>query len=59
MKNYNIYITDRKTNESFILESGVTERQAESFCESWGWFYCDENGKTWYLGYGIETENYN
>lgn len=54
MKNYNVYITDRKTKEVQVLESGLTEKQAEKFCEEWGWMYTDENGKTFWLGYGNE-----
>ena len=54
---YNIIITDRITKEEMVLTTKNTEKSAESFCEAWGWFYTDENNKTFWLGYEEVTEN--
>ena len=56
MENFTVYIRDRATKERFVYAEELTEKQAESMCEAWGWFYCDENGKTWYMEYDNENE---
>lgn len=33
------------------LEIFKTEKEALKFCEMWGWSYCDEDGKSWWLDY--------
>lgn len=49
MSHWNVNIIDRKTKEKSILESGLTEKQAECICESWGWMYTDEHDTTYWL----------
>lgn len=50
---YNIIITNRRTGEQSILESNLTEQQAEKMCEEWGWMYSDDNN-TYYMSYNIK-----
>lgn len=38
---YRVIATAKGTKETIILESGLTEKQALKFCESWGWSYDD------------------
>ncbi len=53
---YKVYIINKKTGQQVeVLERGLTERQAESFCESWGWNYCDENGVNFWIEYDVEN----
>ena len=54
MKNFTVYMVDKKTKERFIYDYALTERQAEKACEEWSWNYCDENGKSWWLEYDNE-----
>ena len=44
-----VVIINKRTKEEKVLESGLTEKEAESFCEAWGWYYTDETGKTFWL----------
>lgn len=48
---YNIIIIDKITKKSSVLDVVKTEEEAEAFCDSWGWFYTDEQGRTYYLSY--------
>ncbi len=34
-----------------VIAKGLTEKQAESFCESWGWNYCREDGCSFWIDY--------
>lgn len=47
---YRIIATLKGTEKTIILESGLTEKQAEKFCEMWGWSYDDGYNNYW-LGY--------
>ena len=49
MEKYQINIISKATGEKTVLESELTEKQAISFCEMWGWSYCDEYGKSYWL----------
>lgn len=40
---------NKKTKEEITLEENLTEKQAWSFCEMWGWSYCDENNISYWL----------
>lgn len=40
---------NKKTRQEIVLETGLTEAQAWSFCEAWGWIYCDENMISYWL----------
>lgn len=51
---YRVTITNKRTKEVKILESGVAADQAIRFCESWGWSYSDEHGKDYWLNYEPE-----
>lgn len=44
-----VVIVDKRTKERKTIESNLTEKQAWSFCEAWGWNYIDENGKSYWL----------
>ena len=48
---FNVYIVDRITKQRSILETVLTEKQAIKICESWAWFYTDEDNKTYWLEY--------
>jgi hypothetical protein len=48
---YNIIITDKKTKKVSVLDVVKTKEEAEAFCDAWGWFYIDEEGKKYYLDY--------
>lgn len=37
-----------------IIATGLTEAQAQSICESWGWNYCDEDGVSFWIDYEFE-----
>lgn len=39
--------TEKRTGKSYLLESCMLERDAESFCESWGWSYDDGKKSYW------------
>jgi hypothetical protein len=45
----NVYIVDKRTRAKKVIEENLTEEQAWSFCEAWGWNYIDENGKSFWL----------
>ena len=47
---FSVYITDKVTHEQSILESNLTEEQAESICEEWGWTY-DDGHRSYWMGY--------
>ena len=49
-----VVIINKRTKEKTIIKKNLTEEQAESFCEMWGWMYCDENGISYWLA--IEEE---
>ena len=51
---YNLLITNRKTGEITILETDLTERQAERECEQWGWMY-DDGYQSYYMSYEEKT----
>lgn len=48
---FNIIIIDKVTKKEQIIDAVKTEEQAESFCDAWGWNYCDERGKSYYIDY--------
>ena len=48
---------NKKTKKEIVLEKGMTQKQAESFCEAWGWMFCDENGISYWLEIRDEIEN--
>ena len=54
-KRYCVMATDKKTKEKTMLERDMTRKQAESFCEAWGWNYCDELGKSYWLSFEFQT----
>ena len=41
----------KRTREIQILANDIPEKEAERFCEMWGWNYCDENGISWWLSW--------
>ena len=45
----NVVAINKKTREEIVLETGLTEEQAWSFCEAWGWTYTDEYCIGWWL----------
>ena len=45
----NVILTDKRTKTTKILQENLTEREAESICEAWGWNYCDENGVSYWM----------
>lgn len=47
---FKVIATLKGTEQTKVLESNLTEEQAESFCESWGWSYDDGHNSYW-LGY--------
>jgi hypothetical protein len=49
---WNVNAINKRTKEKIVLESGLTESKAESFCEMWGWMYTDENN----INYWLEME---
>lgn len=49
MNNWKINIINKRTKEKTTLYNGLTEQQAERFCESWGWIYTDENNISYWL----------
>lgn len=49
MNNWKVNIINKRTKEKTLLYNGLTEQQAERFCESWGWMYTDENNITYWL----------
>lgn len=49
---WNVNAINKRTKEKIILESGLTEGKAETFCEMWGWMYTDENN----IDYWLEME---
>lgn len=38
---YRVIATLKGTEQETVLETGLTEKQALKFCESWGWSYSD------------------
>lgn len=48
---FNIYIIEKNTRKRTLLDTVETERKAESFCEAWGWNYCDADGVSYWLEY--------
>jgi|GEM_PF-5456724 len=53
---YQVYLLDKDTGEKTMYIDGLSEEEAESICEAWGWNYSDENGKSYWMGYGIPEE---
>lgn len=40
---------NRRTGEEIEILSGVTDQEAERFCEQWGWIYDDGKGSFWLI----------
>ena len=49
MNNWVVNIINKRTKEKTTLYNGLTEQQAERFCEQWAWMYTDENNITYWL----------
>lgn len=48
---YYVYTYSKVTNKTVkILATGLTEEEAENFCESWGWNY-DDGERSYWLSY--------
>lgn len=47
---YRVIATEKGTEKTIVLSSGITEEKALKFCESWGWSY-DDGYKSYWLGY--------
>ncbi len=48
---YYVYTYSKVTNRTVkILATGLTEEEAENFCESWGWNY-DDGERSYWLSY--------
>lgn len=45
-----VIIIDKVTKEEQTLMDNLTEEQETKFCETWGWNYCNEQGKSYWLG---------
>lgn len=55
-KKYMVYIMDKVTHEKQPYTDDLilyTEDEAFDICDSWGWFYSDENGKSYYMCYDV------
>ena len=39
----------RRTGEEITVLSGVTDQEAECFCEQWGWIYDDGKDSFWLI----------
>jgi len=49
---YRVYTINKHTRQRVeILADNLTEYEAESFCESWGWNYCREDGYSFWMNY--------
>lgn len=51
-KRYTVIYIDKETRKSHLYDENLldlTEEEAENICEQWGWFYCDETDKTYWL----------
>ena len=46
-----VVIINKRTKEETVLETGLTEKQADSICEAWGWNYIDENCVSYWIEY--------
>ena len=46
-----VLLIDKITREKIVFEENLTEKQAMRICEEWGWSYCDENGRMFWLEY--------
>lgn len=53
---YRVLLVDKQSGEYTVYQSGLTEKEAESICEAWGWNYIDENGKSYWMEYDYEVE---
>ena len=42
-----VYGINTKTHEKVTVDMCKNERQANKFCEEWGWIYDDETGRYW------------
>lgn len=52
---YRVYTVSKSPHYRVdTIATGLTEEQAESFCESWGWNYCDEQGRSFWIDYELE-----
>lgn len=49
-----IVLIDKATMKETTFADNLTEQEAESICESWGWNYCDEKGQSYWMS--IEEE---
>lgn len=49
MEKYNIITIDKATKEETVLHANMSEKEAESFCDAWGWVY-DDGKKSYWLG---------
>jgi len=50
MDKYRVIATLKGTEKETILKDNLTEKQAEKFCDSWGWSY-DDGQKSYWLDY--------
>ena len=44
-----VILINKVTKEETVLIDDITEQEAESFCEAWGWNY-DDGYKSYWLG---------
>lgn len=50
LKTMRIILIDKETKAETTLKGNISEEEAERFCEMWGWNYCNEQGKSYWLG---------
>lgn len=51
---YKVYTINKITGyREDIIETGLTESEAESYCESWGWNY-DDGHRSFWIDYEVE-----
>lgn len=56
MSTFRVYTVSKSTRQRVgVILTGLTEAQAQSFCEAWGWSFCDEEGVSYWIDY--EEEN--
>lgn len=55
-KTYRVVLVDKPTGSRIVYQSGMTEAQAESVCEAWGWNYIDDDGKSYWIEYEEEEQ---
>lgn len=49
MSKYSVIAINKKTIETIDLGKDLTKEEAETFCEMWGWNYCNDQGETFWL----------